>query len=396
MHIFFLGFLTIGLPTVKRPFNDHYYLKATLNSLISNIMEDIKEMITIVIFMADPDESWNNRTSNEFHTEFKLFIESGLIHIIIAPQNIYPNLNTIKRTKYDSVERVKWRSKQNVDFAFLMMYCEKLNKYYIQLEDDVLVAPDFINYIETFVSNQTNHWFCLEFSILGFIGKMFHSSDLFKMAATFLANYKLFPCDILLGWMRSTMGQKIPIHSPESLFQHIGKISSLKDKMMPSIDKKFKGFGSTALSIMTMQKGDNPPAKFETNMHMVNMTSFPPENVYKNNSYFVASNLKKIQYFKIIFEKYWNISRIVISTGDERTKKDILVSGVLKIGALNEKQPGKSCLDLRQIGKFIEGEFDSLIQGLHFPNINIKCLQIEVTRKQKQWLIIRDIAIFTK
>jgi hypothetical protein len=45
----------------------------------------------------------------------------------------------------------------------------------------------------------------------------------------------------------------------------------------------------------------------------------------------------------------------VISTGDERTKKDILVSGVLKIGALNEKQPRKSCLDLRQIGKFIEG-----------------------------------------
>jgi hypothetical protein len=53
------------------------------------------------------------------------------------------------------------------------------------------------------------------------------------------------------------MGQKIPIHSPESLFQHIGKISSLKDKMMPSIDKKFKGFGSTTLSIMTMQKGDH-------------------------------------------------------------------------------------------------------------------------------------------
>jgi hypothetical protein len=68
------------------------------------------------------------------------------------------------------------------------------------------------------------------------------------------------------------------------------------------IPEEFKGFGSTALSIMTMQKGDNPPAKFETNMHMVNMTSFPPENVYKNNSYFVASNLKKIQYFVNIWK----------------------------------------------------------------------------------------------
>lgn len=359
-------------------------------------MEDKKEMITIVIFMADPDESWNNRTANEIHTEFKLFIESGLIHIIIAPQNMYPNLETLKKTKHDSVDRVRWRSKQNVDFAFLMMYCEKLNKYYIQLEDDVLVAPDFINYIETFVSNQTKHWFCLEFSILGFIGKMFHSSDLFEMAATFLANYKLLPCDILLGRIRGTMGQKIPIHSVVSLFQHIGKISSLKDKMMPSIDNKFKGFGSMSLSIMTMQKGDNPPAKFETNMHMVNVTSYPPENVYKNNSYFWASSLKKSQYFKIIFEKYWNISRLVISTGDVRTKKDILVSGILKIGELNEKQQEKSCQDLIQIGKFIEGEFDSLIQGLHFPNINIKCLQIEVTRQQNQWLIIKDIAIFTK
>jgi hypothetical protein len=57
--------------------------------------------------------------------------------------------------------------------------------------------------------------------------------------------------------------------------------------MMPSIDRLFKGIGSKVLPIMKMPRGNHPPAKFITDMQII--PGYPPENVYKNNSYFWAS-----------------------------------------------------------------------------------------------------------
>ena len=38
----------------------------------------------------------------------------------------------------DDMERVSWRSKQALDFSFLMMYATDRGTFYVQLEDDVL------------------------------------------------------------------------------------------------------------------------------------------------------------------------------------------------------------------------------------------------------------------
>ena len=38
----------------------------------------------------------------------------------------------------DDMERVSWRSKQALDFSFLMMYAKDRGTFYVQLEDDVL------------------------------------------------------------------------------------------------------------------------------------------------------------------------------------------------------------------------------------------------------------------
>lgn len=388
---FISGFLTIGIPTVKRRYNGDNYLFTTIKSLISNIDDDQAQDVVIIIFMADPDDSWNNRMAKKLHTTFKPQIDRGLIQIIKAPANIYPDFSKLDKAKNDTAERVRWRSKQNVDFAFLMLYCQNLSKFYIQLEDDVLVAPNFINDIEKFVLNQTRHWVCLEFSTLGFIGKMFHSSDLRMISTVLLTYFSENPCDLLLGGIIKFLGQNTPIHSPISLFQHIGKISSLRNKMMPSIDRLFKGIGSKVLPIMKMPKGDHPPAKFLTDMQII--PGYPPENVYKNNSYFWASYPKGKQYFRIIFKTPLNISRLVISTGENINKTDFLERGILKVGIGNEDQNSVCNKNLKQIAVFVEGEFDSLIQGIALPH-NVKCLEIESKKGQKHWLIIRDIEIF--
>ena len=37
--------------------------------------------------------------------------------------------------------RSKWRTKQNIDFSYLMMYAQSRGRYYCQMEDDVIAKP---------------------------------------------------------------------------------------------------------------------------------------------------------------------------------------------------------------------------------------------------------------
>ena len=53
-----------------------------------------------------------------------------------------------------------------------MLYAQKKAKYYVQMEDDIIASPSYASIIRTFAMQQdTQKWFMLEFSSLGFIGK---------------------------------------------------------------------------------------------------------------------------------------------------------------------------------------------------------------------------------
>lgn len=93
---------------------------------------------------------------------------------VVAPTvAYYPDMNQLRTTLGDPEERVKWRSKQNLDFAFLMMYAQPKGMFYIQLEDDILVKPKFVTTMKTIalerIANK-QQWFVLDFCQLGFIG----------------------------------------------------------------------------------------------------------------------------------------------------------------------------------------------------------------------------------
>ena len=47
----------------------------------------------------------------------------------------------------DDMERVTWRSKQALDFSFLMMYAKDRGTFYVQLEDDVLTKKVLVRKI---------------------------------------------------------------------------------------------------------------------------------------------------------------------------------------------------------------------------------------------------------
>ena len=54
-----------------------------------------------------------------------------------------------------------------------MVYYNLFFFYFAQLEDDIVATPDYASTIKTFALQQeTNKWLILEFSALGFIGKV--------------------------------------------------------------------------------------------------------------------------------------------------------------------------------------------------------------------------------
>lgn len=178
-------------------------------------------------------------TIESVNKAFKNEIDSGLIEIIVPPNEFYPDLgNTLTDSVFnDSAERVKWRTKQNYDFAYLMTYAQKRGRYYLQvkcfllnsrlkmgrkmkvvaifilsqLEDDVVSKNGFFSTMKTFIEKQKyDHWKIIEFSQLGFIGKLFKSEEL----SLFINFFLMFANDKPVDWLYD-IALNVKICNPE-------------------------------------------------------------------------------------------------------------------------------------------------------------------------------------
>merc|ERR1712142_1013399 len=119
------------------------------------------------------------------------------------------------------------------------MYAQSRALFYVQMEDDVVAKAGYARVIKTFAMQQESEWFMLEFSALGFIGKLFHSNDLAILIKYFLIFYKDKPNDWLLDHVfhvKACHPEKDNKHCSAaknllkkrykpSLFQHVGKQS---------------------------------------------------------------------------------------------------------------------------------------------------------------------------
>lgn len=101
----------------------------------------------------------------------------------------------------------------------------------------------------------------LEFSKLGYIGKLYHSRDLPRLAAFLLMFYQEMPCDWLLIHFRGLLAQREPIRFKPSLFQHMGYYSSYRGAENKLKDDDFE---EDALDNLP----DNPPATTTTNINV--------------------------------------------------------------------------------------------------------------------------------
>jgi alpha-1,3-mannosylglycoprotein beta-1,4-N-acetylglucosaminyltransferase A/B len=174
--------LQTGIPTVKR--ENKSYLIGTLNSLISNMDTKEQEEVLILVLIAEIDKKVVHQVAKEIRENFIEHLLSGMIEIIAPAASFYhPKMVSIKITLNDTIERVRWRSKENLDAAFLMFHVQTKSKYFMMIEDDVTTKSGFYEEIKHFIETsdkitKENPWFMLKISSIGTIATLFWSADL--------------------------------------------------------------------------------------------------------------------------------------------------------------------------------------------------------------------------
>lgn len=340
--------------------------------------------MVVVVHLADPDWEWNAQVVANIAKRFAHQILLGRLLIIHAPHEYYPSLEGLKQNFNDAKDRVKFRSKQNVDYAYLMNFAANLSTYYLMIEDDVRCAKNFFSAIRRVVETQKgSYWVTLEFSKLGYIGKLYHSSDLPQLSQFLLLFYQEMPCDWLLSHFRLLLTQKEVIRFKPSLFQHMGLYSSFRGTANELKDEDFEEDPILP---------DNPPADMITDV--ASFGNYLPKKAYSNmEQYFWGKAPSAGNSFTIVFKEPACLSRIQIQTGSEN-HEDYLQAGLVELGTQKESD-GKGCNMYTPIGPFERGNFNAgdLEDRTAFAS---ECIRIVVTRDQSQWLIIRSISIWTK
>lgn len=371
----------------------------------------------------------NQATAIEY--QYSEYIQSGLIEIISPPSSYYPDFNqTVKVTLGDPLNRVKWRTKQNLDFSYLMMYSQSKGTYYVQLEDDVLSKPSFVTKMINYSFKQSNlhpDWIILDFCQLGFIGKMFKSTDLSLFAMFFLMFKNDKPVDWLLTDVLTTKLCSIDkttkdcrkivnlhwISFRPSLFQHIGTHSSLKGKVQKLKDKNFG-----KLQLFKPHK-DNPKASCYTTLH--HYKTFSIQNLYNGETLFWSYSPSIHDHIICDFNDPIKVSSYYIRSGNNEHPEDRLpINTTLEVLPANKNlnllllskkfnySPSNNIINSNSssewdVSKLVMTDDGYYIIGLFKPNGiaegsipeelgPIKSIRINVRSDSQKWAMISEVS----
>ncbi|XP_070601086.1 alpha-1,6-mannosyl-glycoprotein 4-beta-N-acetylglucosaminyltransferase-like [Erythrolamprus reginae] len=378
-------FLTLGLCSVRRMKRD--YLLNTLTSIFEQSSEEeLKEMV-VVVHLTDPDRTWNYQKALEITVKFPDQLYRRNLVVIHTPHEYYPPLEGLKRNFNDPDDRVRFRSKQNVDYAYLMNFASNLSTYYLMIEDDVRCTKHFLTVIKRHVASlEGSSWVTLEFSKLGYIAKLYRSTDIPQLARFLMLFYQEMPCDWLLVHFRLLLTQKEGIRFRQSLFQHMGHYSSFQGTSNKLKDEDFEEDFSKI--------PDNPPADIITNI--ATFQDYTPSKAYSRVIGFFWGKAPSVgNSFTLIFKQAAPIFRIQIHTGSVAHPRKCLQEGLVALGTQKLHTPRPSCANYITIGHFVEGIFDK--QNLeNSTTSDPDCVHILVTNAQSEPLIISNISIWTK
>lgn len=377
-------FLSVGMSSVKRQKGS--YLIPTLQSLFSQSSEEELSSMVVVVLLADFDASWRASTVKEIRSALASELDRGQLLVLHVPQEWYPPLSGLKRNFNDAADRVSFRSKQNLDYAFLMHYSAALGQYYLQLEDDVSSAKNFLSVIRRHVYEQERTgktWAMLEFSTLGYIGKLYKSAHLPLLARFLFLFYQEMPCDWLMTHFRMLMTQKERILFKPSLFQHMGTFSSFRGTYNKLKDKDFEdGVYS------------NPPAEVFSDISVYQKHA-PALAWESGEGFFWGRSPEKGNHLTVVLQEPAVLTGILVETGSGG--KDLLESGEVELGleVVTTGKKEKTCRQFLSLGELESGRFEMHEVEKVYSSAS-SCLRIMVTAGQMDWVIINKVRISRK
>ncbi|XP_020034793.2 alpha-1,3-mannosyl-glycoprotein 4-beta-N-acetylglucosaminyltransferase A isoform X3 [Castor canadensis] len=394
--------IVMGIPTVKREVKS--YLIETLHSLIDNLYPEEKLDCVIVVFIGETDIDYVHGVIANLEKEFSKEISSGLVEVVSPPESYYPDLTNLKETFGDSKERVRWRTKQNLDYCFLMMYAQEKGTYYIQLEDDIIVKQNYFNTIKNFALQlSSEEWMILEFSQLGFIGKMFQAPDLTLIVEFIFMFYKEKPIDWLLDhilWVKVCNPEKDAKHCDRqkanlrirfrpSLFQHVGLHSSLSGKIQKLTDKDY-------MKPLLLKIHVNPPAEVSTSLKVYQGHTL--EKTYMGEDFFWAITPTAGDYILFKFDKPVHVESYLFHSGNQEHPGDILLNTTVEVLPFKSEglEISKETKEKRlQDGYFRIGKFENgVAEGMVDPRLNpISAFRLSVIQNSAVWAILNEIHI---
>ncbi|XP_032126105.1 alpha-1,3-mannosyl-glycoprotein 4-beta-N-acetylglucosaminyltransferase B isoform X1 [Sapajus apella] len=420
--------VVMGIPSVRREV--HSYLTDTLHSLIFELSPQEKEDSVIVVLIAEPffqaywgssrakggclvspqtDPQYTSAVTENIKALFPTEIHSGLLEVISPSPHFYPDFSRLRESFGDPKERVRWRTKQNLDYCFLMMYAQSKGIYYVQLEDDIVAKPNYLSTMKNFALQQPSEdWMILEFSQLGFIGKMFKSLDLSLIVEFILMFYRDKPIDWLLDhilWVKVCNPEKdakhcdrqkanLRIRFKPSLFQHVGTHSSLAGKIQKLKDKDF---GKQALR----KEHVNPPAEVSTSLKTYQ--HFTLEKAYLREDFFWAFTPAAGDFIRFRFFQPLRLERFFFRSGNIEHPEDKLFNTSVEVLPFDNPQSDKEALQegraatLRyprspdgylQIGSFYKGVAEGEVDPAFGP---LEALRLSIQTDSPVWVILSEI-----
>uniref|UniRef100_A0A8C9BHY4 Alpha-1,3-mannosyl-glycoprotein 4-beta-N-acetylglucosaminyltransferase A n=1 Tax=Phocoena sinus TaxID=42100 RepID=A0A8C9BHY4_PHOSS len=390
--------IVMGVPTVKREVKS--YLIETLHSLIDNLYPEEKLDCVIVVFIGETDIDYVNGVVANLEKEVK--ISSGLVEIISPPESYYPDLTNLKETFGDSKERIRWRTKQNLDYCFLMMYAQEKGTYYIQLEDDIIVKQNYFNTIKNFALQlSSEEWMILEFSQLGFIGKMFQAPDLTLIVEFIFMFYKEKPIDWLLDhilWVK--------VCNPEKDAKPCDRQkANLRIRFRPSLfptcctDICYLLYNPYYMKPLLLKIHVNPPAEVSTSLKVYQGHTL--EKTYMGEDFFWAITPVAGDYILFKFDKPVNVESYLFHSGNQEHPGDILINTTVEVLPLKSEglEISKETKDKRlgdgyfRIGKFENG----VAEGMVDPSLNpISAFRLSVIQNSAVWAILNEVRQYIK
>uniref|UniRef100_A0A673KA36 Alpha-1,3-mannosyl-glycoprotein 4-beta-N-acetylglucosaminyltransferase A n=1 Tax=Sinocyclocheilus rhinocerous TaxID=307959 RepID=A0A673KA36_9TELE len=394
--------MVMGIPTVKRKVKS--YLSETLHSLIDKLSAEEKLNCVIIVFVGETDIDYVNSVVAGLEKEFYTELNSGLLEVISPPASYYPDFSNLKETFGDSKERVKWRTKQNLDYSFLMMYAVNKGVYYVQLEDDIVAKPNYFATMKNFALQlATEDWMILEFSQLGFIGKMFQAPDLNLIVEFIFMFYKEKPIDWLLDhilWVKVCNPEKDAKHCERqksslrirfrpSLFQHVGLHSSLAGKIQKLTIQLLPPYIYLNLPVST-PLSLNPPISQSSNPKFTNLHPLDVDPTTPPGSCVLVCTCVFIKNPSLI-------GRFLFRSGNQEHPGDKIENTTVEIlpfsdAELKTKEKYKQTEDrFYKLAQFEKGVAEGTVDPAFNPVVAVR---LTVQKNSAVWAIISEVCIF--